>query len=373
MKPVNAEYGTTRVPVADPSRAAFALREELSLTFERFLSAGRYVLGPEHAAFEDEFAGFLGVRHCVGVASGTDALELAFLAVGCRQGDAILTAANCGGYTTTAARLAALRVHFADVDPTTLGLSRSAVEQALSSDVRAVVVTHLYGLLADVEEIVALCRDRGIAVIEDCAQAAGARRDGRRAGSFGDVATFSFYPTKNLAALGDGGAVTTDDDNAAERVRLLRQYGWDRKYNVSVTGGRNSRLDELQAAMLRVRLGQLDAGNARRRRIVARYGNALAVDAGRFVASAGEDYVAHLAVVVFEDRERGRARFEEAGVGTDVHYPVADHQQPAWREEYDDVRLPVTEHAVMHVLTLPCFPELTEEETERVCEVLRGL
>jgi dTDP-4-amino-4,6-dideoxygalactose transaminase len=187
------------------------------------------------------------------------------------------------------------------------------------------------------------------------------------------VSTFSFYPTKNLAALGDGGAVATDDDEVAERVRLLRQYGWDRKYNVSLTGGRNSRLDELQAAVLRIRLGRLDEWNARRREIVSRYADALAADAGRFVASEGEDYVAHLAVAVFGDRERARARFETAGVGTDVHYPVADHQQSAWREEYADVRLPVTEDAVAHVLTLPCFPELTEDETERVCEVLRGL
>jgi dTDP-3-amino-2,3,6-trideoxy-4-keto-D-glucose/dTDP-3-amino-3,4,6-trideoxy-alpha-D-glucose/dTDP-2,6-dideoxy-D-kanosamine transaminase len=364
---------TTRVPVADPSRAASALREELSGVFDRFLASGRYVLGPEHAAFETEFAGFLGVRRCVGVASGTDALELALLAVGCRGGDAILTAANCGAYTTGAARRAGLFVRFADVDAATLGLSPSTVEEGLIPEVRAVVVTHLYGLLADVEGIVALCRDRGVAVVEDCAQAAGARRNGRRAGAFGDAAAFSFYPTKNLAALGDGGAVTTDSDDVAERVRLLRQYGWDQKYRVSVLGGRNSRLDELQAAVLRIRLGRLDEWNARRRLIVQRYAAALASGAGRFVARDGEDYVAHLAVVAAQDRESIRASLEAAGVGTDVHYPIADHRQPAWSEDYADVRLPVTEHAVEHVLTVPCFPELTEEEVARVCEVLRGL
>jgi dTDP-4-amino-4,6-dideoxygalactose transaminase len=363
----------TTVPIADPRRAAAALREELSAGFDRFLTSGRYVLGPEHEAFESEFADFLGVRHCLGVASGTDALELALVAVGCREGDAIVTAANCGGYTTTAARRAGLGVRFADVDPTSLGLSRSSVERALSPDARAVVVTHLYGLLADVEGIVALCRDRGIRVVEDCAQATGARRNGRRAGAFGDAAAFSFYPTKNLAALGDGGAVTTNDDDVAVRVRLLRQYGWDSKYHVAAAGAWNSRLDELQAAVLRIRLHRLDDSNARRRWIVARYADALATDVGRFVASAGEDCVAHLAVAVFEDRERMRARFDAARVGTDVHYPTADHQQPAWRHEYRDLHLPVTEHAVRHVLTVPCFPELTEEELERVCEVLSGL
>jgi aminotransferase EvaB len=370
---VTGTQPTTRVPVADPSRAASALREELSGIFDRFLASGRYILGPEHTAFEDELAGFLGVRHCVGVASGTDALELALLAVGCRGGDAILTAANCGAYTTGAARRAGLRVLFADVDPETLSLSASTVEEALVPDVRAVVVTHLYGLLADLEEIVALCGDRGVAVVEDCAQAAGARRNGRRAGAFGDAAAFSFYPTKNLAALGDGGAVTTDSDDVADSVRRLRQYGWDQKYRVSVPGGRNSRLDELQAAVLRIRLGRLDEWNRRRRRIVQRYAAALASGAGRFVARDGEDYVAHLAVVVAEDRAGIRARLEAAGVGTDVHYPIADHHQPAWSKDYVDVRLPVTEHAVEHVLTVPCFPELTEEEVARVCEVLHGL
>lgn len=234
-----------KVPVHDPRRAALALRAELSTGFDRFLEAGRYVLGPEQELFEQEFASFLGVRHCVGVASGTDALELALMAVGCGGGDRILTAANCGAYAAAAARRAGLRVSYADVDSPTLTLSPETVEAALTPDVRAVVVTHLYGLLADVEGILALCRDRGIAVVEDCAQAAGARRNGLRAGAFGDAAAFSFYPTKNLAALGDGGAVSTGSDEVADRVRRLRQYGWGQKYEISLLGGSNSRLDEL--------------------------------------------------------------------------------------------------------------------------------
>jgi dTDP-4-amino-4,6-dideoxygalactose transaminase len=361
------------VPIADPRRAALAFEAELSAGFGRFLSNGRYVLGPEHAAFELELAKFVGARHCIGVASGTDALELALAGVGCKAGEKILTAANCGGYTTTAARHAGLRVCFADVDESTLGLSRSTVEEALTADVRTVVVTHLYGLLAEIEAIVGLCREREIPVVEDCAQAAGARRGGRRAGAFGDAAAFSFYPTKNLAALGDGGAVTTNQDDVAERVRLLRQYGWATKYEVSVAGAQNSRLDELQAAVLRIRLGHLEEWNAERRRIVERYAEALSPEAGRFVGEGGEAYVGHLAVGIFEDRDRARATLDAAGIGTDVHYPIADHQQPAWRDEYTDLRLPVTERAAQNVLTVPCFPELTEEEIERVCEVLSGL
>jgi dTDP-3-amino-2,3,6-trideoxy-4-keto-D-glucose/dTDP-3-amino-3,4,6-trideoxy-alpha-D-glucose/dTDP-2,6-dideoxy-D-kanosamine transaminase len=370
---VTVSQPATRIPIADPGRGTRALRDELSAGFDRFLASARYVHGPEHAAFEDEFASFLGVRHCVGVGSGTDALELALLAAGCEAGEEVVAAANCGGYAAAAARRIGLRLRYADVDASTLGLSASTVEQTLTPVTRAVVVTHLYGLLADIEQIVSLCRSRSVAVVEDCAQAAGAQRDGRRAGSFGDAAAFSFYPTKNLAALGDGGAVTTDDDGLADRVRRLRQYGWDRKYVITLAGGRNSRLDELQAAVLRMRLGRLDDGNARRREIVAQYAPALAPKAGRFVAGEGDAYVAHLAVMVTADRESVRAAFEHAGVGTDVHYPIADYRQPAWSDEYADVRLPVTEHAVDHVLTLPCFPELREDEIERICEVLHGL
>ena len=362
-----------RIPVSDPKRAAVALQEELSAAFGRFVAGGRYIHGPEHAAFESELARFLGVRHCVGVASGTDALELALLAVGCRVGDEAVVAANCGGYTATAARKIGLRVRFADVDPTTLSLSRTTVEAVLTPATRAVVVTHLYGLVGEIEQIADLCRNRGIAVIEDCAQAAGARSGEHRAGALGDVATFSFYPTKNLAALGDGGAVTTDSDDVADRLRRLRQYGWDRKYRIAIPGGRNSRLDEIQAAVLRIRLERLDEGNARRRGIVRRYAAALPLQAGRFVTREGDDYVAHLAVLVVDDRESVRAALDADGVDTDVHYPIADHRQPAWSSDYGDVHLPVTEHAVEHVLTVPCFPELTEDEIERVCEALRGL
>jgi dTDP-4-amino-4,6-dideoxygalactose transaminase len=359
--------------VSDPRRAALAHRDQLAAVFARVLDSGRYIHGPEHDAFEAEFSSFLGVRHCIALASGTDALELALIAVGCRPGDSVLTAANAGGYASAAARKAGFQVRLADVDPATLCLSRATVEAALSAEVRAVVVTHLYGVLADAEGIVALCREGGIAVVEDCAQAAGARRGAWRAGGFGDAATFSFYPTKNLAALGDGGAVTTKRDDVADAVRLLRQYGWKRKYEVTIPAGRNSRLDEVQGAVLRERLPRLDDWNERRRAIVRRYARALAPRVGRFVSREGDDYVAHLAVVLTEERDRLRDHFAKAGIGTDIHYPVADHQQPAWCDEFADLSLPVTEHAVRCVLTLPCFPELTDEEIERVCEALDGI
>jgi len=364
---------TVVVPVADPSRGVRALRPELDAALARVLESGRYVLGPEHDLFEVEFAAYLGTASCVGVASGTDALELALRAVGCAEGDEIVASANAGFYATAAARAAGLEVRYADVEPNTLTLSVETVEPALTPATRAVVVTHLYGLLADVEPIAQLCRARGIALVEDCAQAAGARRGGRCAGTFGDAAAFSFYPTKNLAALGDGGAVVSNDDGVAERVRALRQYGWETKYRVTTSGGTNSRLDELQAAVLRVRLPYLDRWNEHRRSIAARYSKVLRPPVGSVVAVEGEDYVAHLAVALVEERDAIQTKLRASGIGTDIHYPIPDHRQPLWRGSFADLRLPVTEHAAEHVLTLPCFPELADNEVDRVCEALDEL
>jgi aminotransferase EvaB len=361
------------VPVADPRRALEAQRGEIDAAIARVLDSARYVLGPEHDAFEVELGAYLGAGHCVGVASGTDALELAMLAVGCRPGDEVVTAANAGFYASAAARSVGLGVRYADVDEATLTLSAEAVDSALAPATRAVVVTHLYGVTANIEPLVELCSERGLALGEDCAQAAGARTGGRAVGTFGDAAAFSFYPTKNLAAIGDGGAVVTGDESIAERVRRLRQYGWETKYRVRLPQGRNSRLDELQAAILRVRLPRLDGWNERRREIVARYAEALPPSAGRLVRGGGQAYVAHLAVVLVDDRKRVRAHLRERDVGTDVHYPIADHHQPVWEGTFESEALPVTEHAVEHVVTLPCFPELTDNEVDRVCAALHEL
>jgi len=364
---------TDSIALNDLARAARAQAEEIEAALVRVARSGWYLVGREQRAFEEELAAYTGVGHCVGVASGTDALELAMLGVGCVPGDEVLTAANAAMYSTSAALHAGLRPRYADVGSETLCLTRETVAAALSPDTQAVVVTHLYGSLADVEAIAALCRDRGIALIEDCAQAAGAQRDGRRAGSFGDAAAFSFYPTKNLGALGDAGAAVTNREDVAARVRRLGQYGWGEKYRVVERGGSNSRIDELQAAVLRVRLPRLAEWNARRRTIVARYAETLPPHAGRFVAGNGEDYVGHLAVFLSSDRPAHRKTLAAAGIATDVHYPTPDHRQPVWDGAYDDVSLPVTEAAAAQVLTVPCFPDLTDGEVDRICEALREL
>ena len=361
-----------QVPVADPRRAVSARRDELDAALARVLDGRRYILGPEHDQFEVELADYLGSRWCLGVASGTDALEIALKAIGCRPGDSIVVPANAGFYATAAAVAGGLDVRYAEVEADSLTLSARTVELVVTG-AKAVVVTHLYGLLADIEPLVELCRAHDVRLVEDCAQAVGARSAAGFAGTFGDAAAFSFYPTKNLAALGDGGAVVTGDQEVAERAQALRQYGWETKYRVTVPSGRNSRLDELQAAVLRARLPYLDKDNERRRRIVARYAESLSSSAGRFVMRPDERYVAHLAVALVERREEVRALLSARGIGTDIHYPIPDHRQPVWGRRHADVRLPVTEDAADRILTLPCFPELTDEEVDRVCDTLDEL
>ncbi len=255
-----------RVPFNDLSRAVLEDRERIVTAIGAVLDSGWFVLGPRVEAFEAALADSIGATHAVGVASGTDALELAIRATMPEGRSVVLTAANAGGYAAIAARRAGFEVRWADIDERTLCLDSASVADRLDPDVGVVVATHLYGRMAPVEALVDLTRAAGAALVEDCAQAIGAERDGRMAGSFGDAAAFSFYPTKNLGALGDGGAVVTGSSAVADRVRSLRQYGWGAKYDAVLPGGSNSRLDELQAAVLLARLDGVAAGNARRRR-----------------------------------------------------------------------------------------------------------
>lgn len=362
------------VPINDLARALALQREDLHRAIDAVLARGRLVHGPEHAAFERDLAACVGVAHAVGVASGTDALELALRAVRTDGRDVVVTVANAGGYASVAARRAGLRVRYCDVDPGTHLLDPAHLAGVLDAEVCAVVVTHLYGRLADVAAVRAVVEPWGAAVIEDCAQAFGAVRGGARggvhAGSLGDAAAFSFYPTKNLGALGDGGAVTTDRADVAARVTRLRQYGWGEKYRIVDDGGRNSRLDEIQAAVLRYRMPLVAAGNARRREVIARYA-AAAPASVRVLDAVGPEHAAHLAVVEADDAARLAAHLRTWGIMSEVHYPVPDHHQPAFLTEgRSPVSLPVTESLVGRVLSLPCFPELTDAEIERVCRAL---
>jgi len=360
-----------RIPVNDLRRSWVVDCPEVRGAVARVIESGWYVHGPEHAAFEIELARFLGVRHVAGVASGTDALVLSMLAAGCGFGSEVVTAANAGGYASGAASQIGARVVYCDVDPETLLVTRQTLERAIGPSTNAVVVTHLYGNVVDVRSIVALCRPRGIAVIEDCAQAIGGRDStGQRVGSLGDVAAFSFYPTKNLGAVGDGGAVATSDDTIDARVRSLRQYGWSTKYRVADRSGRNSRLDEIQAAVLRVGLPRLDELNRRRWTIARRYAEACAGGSVRAVTGAGCETVAHLGVVRARDREGLRNLMREQGIDTDIHYPVPDHRQPGLEPPVRATDLRECERAADEILTLPCFPEMTDAEVDRIASAI---
>lgn len=361
---------TSKIPVNALDRHIAPLSDALQRAAKEVIASGYYVLGPQVKAFESEFARWCGVDHCVGVANGTEALELGLRALGVDQGKSVAVVANAAMYGTTATLACSAEPVFVDVDPISLLMDPKALEAILETrSIDVVIVTHLYGRLADMPAFLALAEKHGFALFEDCAQAHGAAdKAGRRAGSFGHAASFSFYPTKNLGALGDGGAIVTHDPNVATTLRQLRQYGWTAKYRNELAGGRNSRLDEMQAAFLRVLLPHLDAWNTRRREIANRYSAEIRNPRITVPAPSKEEFVAHLYVVSTSDRAGLQAHLAAADVSTEIHYPVSDHHQPLFGDIYGDVDLPVTDEACRSVVTLPCFPELTDAEVTRVIE-----
>lgn len=357
------------LPTADPHAAYAAAADEIQAAIRRVLESGHYILGPEVEAFEREFARYLGAAQAVAVASGTDAIELALRATGVQPGDRVVTVANTATATVAAIELAGARAVLVDIDPLTMTMDPEALDQRLAATrdpaIKAVVPVHLYGHPADLPRIMEIARRHGVAVIEDCAQAHGAAIHGRRVGTWGAAAAFSFYPTKNLGAIGDGGAVATNDPRLAEQIRLLRQYGWRERY-VSDLPGKNSRLDELQAAILRVKLTRLDADNRKRQALAAHYLRGLADR--RLVlpaTAAGCEPVWHQFVVRTPEREDLRTWLAEAGIQTSVLYPVPIHRQPAYRD--DQLHLPATEQACRELLCLPMHPGLEAAEVEAVC------
>lgn len=357
------------VPVNETAREYRALQSELEDAVLGVLRGGHYVHGREHAAFEQDLAQFLGVPHALGVGNGTDALEIALRAVGAGPGTEVVTAGNAGGYAAAAARSIGAEVVVADVASDTLLLDATSAAAACTDRTAAVVVTHLYGRAADTSALrVAL--PRGVAVVEDCAQAIGAQTPDGSCGGLGDIATFSFYPTKNLGALGDGGAVTTRSSQLADSVRSLRQYGWSERYLAGRSGGRNSRLDEVQAAALRVKLPHVPKWNARRREIVGAYA-AAAEGTALVLPSPASGDVGHLAVGLHPDRDRLARRLSELGVATAVHYPVPDHLQPGLEARVGPTGAAEVERACADVISLPCFAYLTDSEVDRVADAIR--
>ncbi len=337
------------------------------------LTSGRYLLGPELAAFEQDFAGFVGARHCIAVGSGLDALGLVVEACGISTGDEVIVPGNTFVATWLAARRAGATPVPVDPDPGTFNLDPDGVEAAITSRTRMIVPVHLYGCPAAMDDVRAVAARHGLFVLEDAAQAHGARFRNTRAGALADAAAWSFYPSKNLGALGDGGAITTDDDGLAERLRMLRNYGSSAKYRHELSGV-NSRLDELQAAVLRVKLEQLDAWNERRRSVAARYVAGLA-EAELVLPGvpADAEHVWHLFVVRTPRRDELRSALSDAGVETGIHYPLAPHRQPVFADLAIDPRsLPVSERLQHEVLSLPIGPHLTDDQVERVVDRIRA-
>jgi len=363
------------IPQCNPLAAYQAQADAIDAAIRDALASGRYILGPRVAAFEQAFARWTGLRHVLGVANGTDALEMALRAVGVGEGDRVVTTSMTAVATVVAIRAAGAIPLFADVDADhgLLDVAQVArVFEASTAPIKAIVAVHLYGRCVDMDALCALAGRHGAVVVEDCAQAHGARWNGRAAGTFGAIASFSFYPTKNLGAIGDGGALATDDADALERARLLREYGWKQRYVSAVEGG-NSRLDELQAAILSVKLEALDADNARRRAIASTYREG--IDNPHVALWRGGDagHVYHQFVVRTPRRDDLHAFLGERGIGTLVHYPLAVHDQPAYADPaYRPLPLPHTEAWAASVLSLPMFPQLADDDVARVIEAVNA-
>lgn len=365
------------IPQSSPLANYLAHKDEIDRAIRRVLESGRYILGPEVSSFEHEFADYLGCLHAVGVASGTDALYLALRACDVGPGDALITVSHTAVATVAAIDMCGATPVFVDIDPSTFTIDVAEIEAAITTyagRIKAIVPVHLYGRPARITDIVDLAARYGIPVIEDCAQAHGAVWQNRKAGTFGDLAAFSFYPTKNLGGFGDGGAVVTSNAALADRVRRLREYGWEDRY-ISQTPGHNSRLDELQAAILRVKLLHLDEDNSRRVHLAHCYSKALATDKGLRLplTQAPATHVYHQYVIRTTARDSLRNYLQAEGTGTLVHYPVPVHQQPAYAGRF---RMPTslieTERAAREVLSLPLFPELREDQVQTVAQQINS-
>jgi dTDP-4-amino-4,6-dideoxygalactose transaminase len=369
------------VPVLNLKAQYETIRDRIDAAIHQVLESGQFILGPNVSVLEEELAGFLGVARAVTMASGTDALHLALRALGVGPRDLVLTPAFTFVATATAVSYIGARPVFADIQPATFNLDPDRVDESLAARgsgrrihgrVRAMVPVHLYGQPADMDRLLAIARDRGIAVVEDAAQAIGAEYHGKRVGGLGRIGCFSFYPTKNLGALGDGGLATTQDPELAGRLRSLRVYGGRERY-LHEELGFNSRLDEIQAAVLRVKLAFLEQWTERRRAIAERYRVGLAGSGvGLPVEAPGSRHVYHQFAIRVPDRDAVQRRMAERGVRTAVYYPLPLHLQPMYRElGHRSGDFPEAERAAREVLCLPIYPELTDAHVDEAVTACR--
>ncbi|HSP42268.1 MAG TPA: DegT/DnrJ/EryC1/StrS family aminotransferase [Luteolibacter sp.] len=361
------------IPFIDIRARLAAERGDILRSIAGVLDSGMFCCGPEVKRFEEEFAAYCGTRHAVCTGSGTEALWLALLASGIGPGDEVVTVSMTYAATAEAIRMTGADPVFVDIDEDTLTMDPAALAGALTARSKAVVPVHLHGRMADMDAIMEISRKHGLCLIEDSAQAHGAERHGRKAGSFGDAGCFSFYPSKNLGAIGDGGAVVTDRDDLATRLRMLRNHGQAAK-NHHLLVGWNSRMDDIQAAVLRIGLKRLDRDNETRRQIARRYNEALAGTPGVVCpsGSGSPEHVHHIHAIRVRDQRQVIGQLTARGIGCAVHYPVPVHLQPAFAgSRHPRGSLPVTEKLAAEMVSLPIFPELTTDRIDHVVQSVK--
>jgi dTDP-4-amino-4,6-dideoxygalactose transaminase len=357
------------IPLQSFSRHVAAFRDSVDARLSAVQDRAHFVLGPEVEEFETRFAAYIGTRHCISVANGTQAMELALRAINEEKGE-VVTTANAGMYATCAILGAGMRPVYCEIDPELMTPAPESLRRAITPQTKAAIVTHLYGQAADMASLTDICRAAGIVMIEDCAEAHGAAVGGRKVGSFGYAGCFSFYPTKNLGAYGDAGAITTDDDKLASKLRSLRQYGWSGKYRAETPRGTNSRLDEMQAAVLNAKLHRLDEMNGRRKDIISHYNKVLAGKVERLPFATNDHFIVHHYVLRSVARNEVMNALGACGIATDIHFPVPDYRQLSLANLYAEYSLPETERACAEVFTIPSFPEMSDSEVEFVAGAL---
>jgi dTDP-4-amino-4,6-dideoxygalactose transaminase len=357
-----------RIPATDLGRQYATIRGEVEEALRRVFDSGSFVLGEEGRRLEEEFARYCGVRYGVGVNSGTDALTIALRAIGVGAGDEVITVPNTAIPTAAAIRNAGATPTFVDVREDSYLIDVDKLEAAITPRTKAVIPVHLYGRACEMGRVGAIAKEKGLFVLEDCAQAHGATHQGKRVGSLGDAACFSFYPTKNLGAFGDAGMIVTDDERIAESSRRLREYGQETR-GEALADGYNSRLDEMQAAILRAKLARLDGWNAQRRQIAERYHNEIVNDRVVLPAPGSGTHVFHLFVARCRQRDALRAHLDRGQIGTAIHYPIPLHLHRAYLPlGYRRGDFPVAERLAEEIVTLPLFPEMQPEEVRYVIE-----
>lgn len=360
------------VPFNDLAASHRELREELDAAYCRVMESGHYILGPEVESFEAEFAAYCGVKYCVGVGNGLEAISLILRAYGIGSGDSVIVPANTYIATWLAVTHVGAEVIPVEPDEASYNIDSRRIEAAIKPNTRAILAVHLYGLPADMDALARIAEKHAILLLEDAAQAHGARYKGRRAGALGNAAAFSFYPTKNLGAVGDAGAVTTNDSALADRIRVLRNYGSRERY-VNELAGFNSRLDELQAALLRAKLSRLDDWNARRKEIVACYFRRLQIvqNLGLPQVDSNFEPAWHLLVVRSKDRDRFQHHLYAEGIGTLIHYPIPPHLSKAYANlAVARERFPITEMLSTELLSLPLWPQMDVANVEKVAQAV---